>query len=365
MGVLGFCGLRNQSLDVLRGIAILLVIGLHFNLPGPFRVGGVGVDLFFVLSGFLISGLLFRDYQLYGRIQLRRFWIRRAFKILPPLFFFLAVMSIFISKFAWRGLLASALFCLNYFPTLGVPGIGHTWSLGVEEQFYLTLPLLLACLAWSKTNPFRSLPIIAVAIAITCFIFRLTDPHYEFTHLRVDALFLGVALRYFYDFKHEAFIRAAKPWLLVPGILFWLPEFLLIHRYQFGFDRSIMFASTDLLAGCLLAAAIAQDQSRFWRWAPFRLLARIGFYSYSIYLWQQPTAMLFNSFHHSVLMTACGFMAALAVGIIMAKLIEVPFLRLRDRLSPALTGRYLESIREAKTASIKHPDLVSAPIHFR
>ena len=85
---------------------MLLVLGFHLNLPGLFRVGWVGVDLFFVLSGFLISGLLFSDYQKYGEIRLKRFWVRRAFRIIPPLYAFLAVMAAFsfalIRPFPWR-----------------------------------------------------------------------------------------------------------------------------------------------------------------------------------------------------------------------------------------------------------------------
>src|SRR3954452_19313690 len=82
---------RNQALDLLRGIAVLLVVVSHYSvaLPHPsvlLETGWVGVDLFFVLSGFLISGLLFSEFEKTGTINLKRFWIRRGFKIYPPFY---------------------------------------------------------------------------------------------------------------------------------------------------------------------------------------------------------------------------------------------------------------------------------------
>src|SRR5438045_3895822 len=90
---------RNQSLDVLRGIAVLLVIVSHYSgtLPRPsalLETGWVGVDLFFVLSGFLISGLLFSEFEKTGSINLKRFWIRRGFKIYPPFYVFMGLTAL-------------------------------------------------------------------------------------------------------------------------------------------------------------------------------------------------------------------------------------------------------------------------------
>ena len=75
---------RNRSLDVLRGVAVLLVFGVHFPYYGMLHTGWIVLDLFFVLSGFLVSGLLFKDYRDHRRIRLKRFMFRRAMKIWPP-----------------------------------------------------------------------------------------------------------------------------------------------------------------------------------------------------------------------------------------------------------------------------------------
>src|SRR6266704_4580413 len=130
---------RNHSLDVLRGGAILLVIGFHLDPFGVWRGGFVGVDLFFVLSGFLISGLLFRDFTNHGQIQLIGFWLRRAFKILPPLYIFLALMAVLMLAFhLYPGakFLAAVFFFSNYLADPNQAGVfvGHTWSLAIEEH---------------------------------------------------------------------------------------------------------------------------------------------------------------------------------------------------------------------------------------
>src|SRR6266536_4891341 len=136
---------RNRNLDALRAVAILLVLGRHF---GYFRlwdqVGWAGVDLFFVLSGFLISGLLFAEWKQRGSIGIARFYVRRGLKIYPAFYAFLAMTA--VAGSVWPGFtpapltrahaLAEMLFLQSYW--MGI--WGHTWSLAVEEHFYIALP---------------------------------------------------------------------------------------------------------------------------------------------------------------------------------------------------------------------------------
>jgi peptidoglycan/LPS O-acetylase OafA/YrhL len=153
---------RIASLDVLRAIAVLLVLGRHLPLPGPdiavlpartatrwVLFGWVGVDLFFVLSGFLVGGLLFAEYRARGAVRVGRFFVRRAFKIYPAFYVFLAFLIIWgvfqefagvapwvdVKPLSWRNLLGETLFLQNYVGQLQ----GHTWSLAVEEHFYVLL----------------------------------------------------------------------------------------------------------------------------------------------------------------------------------------------------------------------------------
>jgi peptidoglycan/LPS O-acetylase OafA/YrhL len=329
---------RSPSLDALRGIAILLVIGYHLSCPGIFLDGFVGVELFFVLSGFLISGLLFADYQKYGTIRLGRFWVRRAFKILPPVYAFLLILLFVLrdrQAFPLRGFLASAGFCFNYFPIDGP--LGHTWSLSVEEHFYLLIPLLLALLVKLVPHqPFHSLPWIFAGLVVLTFVLRLFNSNDHLTHLRVDALFTGVFLRYLYIFKSGWFRRISSNVVLVPGLLFWLPEMVLLHNPR-PMTRSFSYTCTEIASACLIAWSFAHDDSRLFQLPPLRLLARIGFYSYSIYLWQQPIVSFFMAWGTSSggwwVPKVLGFPACILPGIAMAKLVEVPMLKLRDRLT--------------------------------
>ncbi|HEX4406503.1 MAG TPA: acyltransferase, partial [Polyangia bacterium] len=149
---------RLNRLDILRAIAVLLVLGRHMYVTMFWmRTGWMGVDLFFVLSGFLVSGLLFAEHQKYGKLNVVRFWVRRAFKIYPAFYFLLIVSA--VTGFHQKGwLLADVFFFQNY-----VPGWWHhTWSLAVEEHFYLLAPLLLALIARAgrgQKDPFVRLPL--------------------------------------------------------------------------------------------------------------------------------------------------------------------------------------------------------------
>jgi peptidoglycan/LPS O-acetylase OafA/YrhL len=124
---------RLKQLDALRAIAVLLVMGRHLTWnPVWFRVGWTGVDLFFVLSGFLVSGLLFREYKASGQIRVLRFLGRRAFKIYPA-YYFLLILTVTIHlgfglPLKWRLTWPDFIFVQSY--RLGL--WGHLWSLAVE-----------------------------------------------------------------------------------------------------------------------------------------------------------------------------------------------------------------------------------------
>src|ERR1700691_3959576 len=131
--------MRNKRLDILRCVAVVMVILVHSGESRFFsRVGWTGVDLFFVLSGFLISGLLFSEYKKRKAISFKRFFIRRGLKIYPAFYVFLLCTGI-AQYVRFHVLAAPALFLneiffvMNYFGGVWY----HTWSLGVEEHFYI------------------------------------------------------------------------------------------------------------------------------------------------------------------------------------------------------------------------------------
>src|SRR5215212_8965764 len=149
---------RSLPMDMLRGVAILLVLGRHYvvapenlGLVQPFAatwttIGWSGVDLFFVVSGFLVSGLIFAEYRQRQRVDIRRFVIRRGFKIWPPYLAYVGVLALWLAwqlragglSAVWAELWPNVFHVQNYFHT---PRL-HTWSLAVEEHFYLTAALV-------------------------------------------------------------------------------------------------------------------------------------------------------------------------------------------------------------------------------
>src|SRR5689334_22886162 len=170
---------RLVVLDGLRGIAILLVLGRHAG-PGLrplWEFGWMGVDLFFVLSGFLVSGLLFHEYRRHGRI--RPFWFlgRRGFKIYPAFYFLLLVTWLLGRRFIpGRYFVYEALFVQNYFGFIW----NQTWSLAVEEHFYFGLTLTAWALARFQPapDPFRGLPqigavVLALVLALRLVVFSI------------------------------------------------------------------------------------------------------------------------------------------------------------------------------------------------
>ncbi|MGN6753484.1 MAG: acyltransferase family protein, partial [Intrasporangium sp.] len=193
---------RNRDLDGVRGLAILLVIAAHIGLP--LRWGGLsGVILFFVLSGYLITSLLIREWDTFGSISLWRFWGRRGLRLLPALVLLLALVPVLLFLTGDDRLrtyptaaLASILYVGNWVRVhgtdLGV--LNHLWSLSVEEQFYVVWPLLfVALLRWCRRHAL-SVAMTLAALA-TCYSVW-SRGSYISTQSNAFALLLGVCLAF-------------------------------------------------------------------------------------------------------------------------------------------------------------------------
>lgn len=359
---------RSRSLDALRGIAILLVLGRHTEVSELWtKIGWCGVDLFFVLSGFLISGLLFHEFKRYGDIQLKTFWLRRGLKIYPG--YYLCTIVQTVAYWAMFGkypgvrspmhvFLIDATFLSSYFEGVS----GHTWSLAIEEHFYFLLPVLLLILIKlrAKTqNPFSSIPAIFVLIAVGSLSLRIAAKptglldYYTYllpTHLRMDALFCGVTIGYLYHFKPQMLSRIARWPLLAAGGVLLVPIYYMNleywHMYTWG------LTTTFLGFACIVTWAVHADFKAGRALSfPIELLARIGFYSYSIYLWHWILIYYLRPYIRRLCMTTGSPMAwsstlqfwqwpvciglSISVGILMAIVVEQPVLRLRERWFPS------------------------------
>jgi peptidoglycan/LPS O-acetylase OafA/YrhL len=364
---------RIAQLDFLRGIAILLVLFMHTLIQpesaGIFRpvsaalvhFGWSGVDLFFVLSGFLVGGLLLKEIRLRGSLDVKRFLIRRGLKIWPG-YFALLLFAFAIevrhtgTHATIRKILPNLLHLQNYLGTIR----GHTWSLAVEEHFYLLLPLLLIFLLATGRKTISALPVIAAVVAVICLSLRIlvvtANPHGDWhmgeTHLRLDGLLFGVALAYAHHFHADKFARFSSHRVLLSlgGLALLLPMFWFDSSSAFvcTIGYTLLFLGYGLLLSVIVHIPLGSGiLGRIMASRIGQGVAFIGFYSYSIYLWfldlaQDPLHHLlahhFTRVSHSLLWLA-GMSAYIAlavlVGVVMAKLIELPGLALRDRLFPA------------------------------
>lgn len=366
---------RLVGLDLLRFLAVALVLGRHMepapaDWPAPLRIpletwrqgGWVGVDLFFVLSGFLVSGLLFSDYKARGQLGVGRFYIRRAWKIYPP-FLVLIAATVVLTVAAGRRvdltrLLAELLLIQSY-----VTGMwNHTWSLAVEEHFYILLPLVLAgLLKWGEKARAPGGPILIAAalVAVGVLAARLVNwhvrPSYSHlthlfaSHLRLDALFFGVAISYAFHFHRDEFVRRLTPhrrFLVVFGAVLLAPAFafpLEDTPFVYTVGLTVFYVGSGMMLVGVLLSRVSER-------AGLRFLALLGAYSYSIYLWHMPVQVwgtrlldLGGVGPEWFALRAAGYLCgSIALGMLMAKVVEVPALRLRNRWFPAGDQRALE-----------------------
>ncbi len=357
---------RNLQLDVLRGVAILMVLVCHSAIlrrptwdAGIWRPCWSGVDLFFVVSGFLISGLLFSEYKRTGRILFRRFAMRRDLRIYPG---FYAVVGITVAirvvqhrQEIWYQLLHDILFIQSYF--LGT--WGHFWSLSVEEHFYILLPLLMFFLisnsVKNRNNPFSLIPVIFAVVALIILIVRLLTARYipyslqthNFpTHLRLDSLFFGVVISYWYHFHQERFSNLVCRRRI---LIFCLSALCLSPLFIWGqYERwmyTFGFTSIYLGYGCLLVGFLGLRIHEAPKPALIGLsaVAYIGTFSYSIYLWHGFCSGMISAWlsaSTAPVRVAVFYTSSIVIGIVAAKLIEIPALRLRERLFPSVVSAF-------------------------
>ncbi len=199
---------RVPGLDGIRGVAVTLVVLSHIGWPGFSGGGASGVTVFFTLSGFLITSLLLTEYDRSGRIDLAAFWVRRGLRLLPALWFYVAVTAIVYLALGLSSLREMASMALpplfyysNWTAENSLGPFNHTWSLAVEEQFYIIWPLIV--LFALVRLPRRWVPILLIGLAVASVWWRLhlglsSDDGYYAATRRTDtnafSLLTGAAL---------------------------------------------------------------------------------------------------------------------------------------------------------------------------
>jgi len=336
----------RRDIDGLRAFAVLFVIGFHY-FPNVFRGGFVGVDVFFVISGFLITGLIHQDVAA-GKFSIVDFYGRRIRRIFPALICVLLVALVigylFMLPDAYRTLgtntAASAGFVANialwlqqnYFAqSAELNPLLHIWSLGVEEQFYLFWPLVLVLLA-----RYRAAVWIAVALAVLSFVYNLVQTASE----PASAFFLPFSR--FWELGAGAVLALTRVRLLQAGRSWerasW-PGLVLLVLAMVAIDRDAAFPGWWALlpvAGAVLLIAAGESA-----WANRVLLGHpvlvyVGLISYPLYLWHWPLLVFARIIRFQKEPTVIMSIALIGVAFLLAhltyKLIERP-IRSGGRLS--------------------------------
>ncbi|MCS4536314.1 acyltransferase family protein [Corynebacterium sp. HS2168-gen11] len=358
---------RVSGLDGLRGFAVLVVMLYHFfgtSVPGGF----LGVDIFFVLSGFLITSLLIRERALEGKIRLRQFWIRRVRRILPAAITVLVICTIvagflpgdysvqlgqqFLSTWFFANNWTQIASSQSYFAESGVQLFAHYWSLAVEEQFYVVWPLLFIVLARMSKKSNRSIVVWASLLAVLSFGLMLYtfDPQqdptrvYYGTDTHSFGLLIGVALAALLtsnspDQAAESWPKdKLHPWRTTLNYLSVLSLGLLMFMIMVMPDTSAftyrggLFIASFLTA--IVIAALVSETGFVHVLLRLKVLRWLGERSFSLYLWHWPVVIFLKqlNFEYSygyapVLVGAAAFLVSLPLSHMSFIWIETPIRR--------------------------------------
>jgi peptidoglycan/LPS O-acetylase OafA/YrhL len=351
---------RIPSLDGLRALSIFLVMALHALQRyssthsvatvwyGIFN-GDAGVYIFFVISGYLITRILLNEHQKRGSISLRGFYLRRAMRILPPLYAYVGVLLLL----GWAGRLViakldivSALFFFHNYVSDSMWTLEHFWSLSTEEQFYFIWPCILLCclrrpgLAGRLLASRIALAVIFFSPFVRVVSFKMHNPYihngYGY-HMRADSLMFGcvVALLEFTPRFERIYLFATKIWWITPVAI--LLFNYLDARFQNYWKLPFGYTLSGVAIAFFLLWCVRNPGSVVGRLLNSRPIARIGVLSYSMYLWQtlfihDGNASIFGPHLKILTLFPFNWLAIFVVAELSYYLVEQPSLRLRNRL---------------------------------
>jgi peptidoglycan/LPS O-acetylase OafA/YrhL len=347
---------RYQSLDGLRAVSIFLVLLAHSKgslgavwakyLAG-LDLGNLGVRFFFVISGFLITSLLLNEFRQTGTVSIRKFYIRRFFRIFPAFYFYLAVLLVLaivgLIVLPMHTILRSALYVADY-PILDASTptayqswfTVHTWSLSVEEQFYLIWPLLLL-----KLRPKRAISATIACIVAEPFL-RLAAfkflPSYreslpEAFELVSDALATGCLLALIRATCHSwnPYARLLRSKLTVPLLAL---SCYAAYRVKASHEQIWLLAGVPLanFAIALIIDDCITAENIYTRFLNLSWISSIGVLSYSLYLWQEVFLVQGRWTSHPWHWFPLSWLFSFAAAWCSYRLVEKPFLSLRESL---------------------------------
>jgi peptidoglycan/LPS O-acetylase OafA/YrhL len=343
---------HHRALDGVRGIAISVVVLFHVD-GLPFTGGFVGVDVFFVLSGFLITSLLYEEWSRASTIALGSFYARRALRILPPLVLMTSASLLFAAMLGARGrageMLATVIkafaFVANWFNAFVVlshQALGHVWSLSIEEQFYLVWPIVLLTMlrrGWTRWAIGGLLIVASLGSACARALYWAGGAGffraYYSTDSRVDGLLLGslAALLVAWRVGPRSCVGIAVQNALATLALVSVVVISLVasvsSNWIYDFGLLLLNVGIAVLLSCLVTSP----------WTVLRAILELGpvvwlgRISYGVYLWHVPTFWAADQIGWSSYVLGRLVPAAIAILIAAASfyLVERPLLRLRSR----------------------------------
>lgn len=339
---------RIPSLDGLRALSIALVILSHLlgtrGFPfGTRAVGTVGdfgylgVKVFFVISGYLITTLLMKEHERTGRVSLKGFYVRRVWRIFPAFYAFIAVMligwAVGVVALNHGDLLAAVTYTMNYHYDRSWE-LGHIWSLSIEEQFYLVWPFVFVLVGRARVVPAAAA---MIALALVCrglvwFVLRsdnLAEEAYPcvMDSIAVGCLMAGLARRLDASTAYQRFLRS--PWFLLVPVVVALGQSQAHPAFQF----TIATTGANLGVALIVDRAVRCHADPIGRVLNWRPLVWLGTLSYSLYLWQEP---FLNHFRPSRATTyPLNLALAFACAVASYYLVEKPILTWRAQRAAA------------------------------
>ena len=340
------------QLDGLRGIAVLLTVGAHSELPGAVGGGSTGVTLFFVLSGFLITSLLAQEWGSSGRISLPQFYARRALRLVPALWLVIVVYLVLalvafnpttvLDRFGAAFYVATSFG--NWQSATGghLAELSHTWSLAVEDQFYLLWPIaLLVALRAGRSR--RAILAFTIGLAVALAALRggsyVSGVPWHRIYFGTDmvgsALLIGCVAGLCYTWGIGPQRIPGARWIVLAGLGIVVAVTALSSQHTElgrGFLATVGFPTVALAAAAtILVVAIERSTAGFLSHPVLRYFGRI---SYGLYLWHLFTIHALDKLAGMSVLEQSWWSVPIAIVIasLSYALVEQPFLRLKDRL---------------------------------